>query len=405
MRYTVITHIPFARRADGSVIVDRQWAEELKGLAAAMGGITVAAPEWDPAKLQPWGKGLSGLETDDWVTFVGLPLRHNRCDFLHPFRVRRALRDVVADADLIHTANLFGADTVLYFAHDYAARHGRKTVFVVNEDFYDMLEWEWVRTAAGPLRQWRRQRALEQLDAHVQRRVANASLTFLSSPAAVERYRAAAKNAVAIRQPVHERHDVIEERVLADKIAAAKRGCPLRLMTTSRMQPQKGVEMLVRAIAILESRGVAVCATLYGDGPQLPAIQELVQRLRLEHRVKLPGALAQGPALYAALAEAHVFVMPHRANDCGHAFFDAMAAGCPVIAFRSRASEGTVRDGVDGLLAANDDPESLAEAIARFHDDRGLLQRAALAARVRGMENTRTFWNELRAGWVRDLFA
>ena len=95
--------------------------------------------------------------------------------------------------------------------------------------------------------------------------------------------------------------------------------------------------------------------------------------------------------------------MPHLTSDFGRAFFDAMAAGCPVIAFRSIASQDTVRDGVDGLLAPNADPEGLAACIARLHHNRDLLASVSRTARERALDNTKSFWNRLRADRIREL--
>ena len=81
-----------------------------------------------------------------------------------------------------------------------------------------------------------------------------------------------------------------------------------------------------------------------------------------------------------------------------------MAGGAPVIAFRTPASLETVRDGVDGLLAPLDDIEGLADTIRRFHEDRALLARCAVAARERALRNTRSAWYRLRADWTRALF-
>ncbi len=44
MRYLLVTHIPFARQGSAAVL-DKLWAEDLKGTAGSMGPITVAAPE------------------------------------------------------------------------------------------------------------------------------------------------------------------------------------------------------------------------------------------------------------------------------------------------------------------------------------------------------------------------
>jgi glycosyltransferase involved in cell wall biosynthesis len=95
--------------------------------------------------------------------------------------------------------------------------------------------------------------------------------------------------------------------------------------------------------------------------------------------------------------------MPHRTTDFGRAFFDAMAGGAPVVAFRTAASVETVRDGVDGLLAPLDDVEGLAAVIEQFHRDRAFLARAAEAARARALVDTRGAWHQFRAERIRAL--
>jgi glycosyltransferase involved in cell wall biosynthesis len=406
MRYLLITHIPFARNPGGEILVDRLWAEDLRGLVNAVGPITVAAPEvLRMGPLQAWGPSVETLQTRERMTFVGLPERQGRLDMTHRLKLKSLLRKAVKRAEIVHTSNLFEPNTNLYFAHDYAVKRGKKTLFVVAEDFYDMMEWEWVRTAPTTFQRVRRHRALERIDYQVRRRVATASLTFLHTPAAVTRYRQDAMNGVAIRQPMHEREDVIAAGRLSTRLFRASTGTPLRLVTASRMQPLKGLDLLLRAIALLESRGIEVEATLCGDGPQLLALRALAQQLQIATRVQFPGPVTPALALRECLANGDLFLMPHLTHDFGRSFFDAMAAGCPVVAFRSVASQDTVRDGVDGLLAPNADVEGLAACIGRFHHDRELLARASQAARVRALENTRTFWNNFRGDLVRELLA
>ncbi len=405
MRYLLVTHIAYSPQPGGGSELDRLWAEDLKGLAASVGPVTVAAPAVSAGTLQAWGTSLATLTATDGITLVPLPVRRGRFDPLYAVRLRRALRRAVADADLVHTSNLFAPDTALYFAHDLAVRRGKKTLFVVAEDFPDMLGWEWVRTAPNGLERWRRAHTLARTDRAVRRRVANASLTFLHTPAAVARYRLDAANAIAIRQPVHESGDVISAARLEARLNAAVGGRPLRLIAAARLRPLKGLDFLIRAVAILRERGVAVEATLYGSGPEQANLQALIAQLDLSASVTLAGPVASGPELRAALEAGDLFFMPHLTADFGRAFFDAMAAALPVVAFRSPASEDTVRHAVDGLLCPMADAESLAAAIARFSLDRDLLATASAAARRRAVENTRCFWNTLRAGWINELFA
>ena len=265
MRYLLVTHIPFGRKPGGDILVDRLWAEDLRGLVNAVGPISVAAPELlEMGPLQAWGPGLDSLQPRDRISFIGLPTAKGRLNMASRMagrmQLRAILRKAVKRADLVHTSNLFEPDLNLYFAHDYAVKHGKKTLFVVAEDFYDMLEWDWVRTAPTLFQKLRRKRALERMDRHVRQRISAASLTFLHTPAAVARYRLDAANAVAIRQPIHEREDVLSLARLEQRLTRAASRTPLRLVTASRLQPLKGVDMLVRAIAILESRGISVQA-------------------------------------------------------------------------------------------------------------------------------------------------
>ena len=124
----------------------------------------------------------------------------------------------------------------------------------------------------------------------------------------------------------------------------------------------------------------------------------------LEDQVLFPGSLPPGADVYRAIAAGHIFAMPHRTTDFGRAFYDAMAGGSPVIAFRNEASTETVRHEVDGLLAPLDDIEGLAATIQRFHCDRKLLTACSRSARERALANTRSSWYQLRAELTKSLF-
>ncbi|MFC6646336.1 glycosyltransferase family 4 protein [Granulicella cerasi] len=404
MRYLLVTHIPFARNEAGNVLLDKLWSADLDGLAASMGAITVAAPELPLSTLSSWGTGFAERPTQGEVSFVSLPARRGRLDFFYGMKLRKALGAAVQNADLVHTSNLFGNDVALYYGHDLATKLGKKTLFVVAEDFPDMLGWEWVRTAPAGLQQKRRARTLAQLEKHVQQRVNTASLTFLHTPAAVVRYRMHAQNAFAIRQPVHEAEEVISSAALEARSNALLAGGPLRIVTASRMQPLKGLDFLLRAVAIARSRGEDVRVTLYGGGSQQAELEALSRRLQISEAVHFGGALQQGAELRGAIEQEHVFAMPHLTTDFGRAFFDAMAAGLPVVAYRSPASEDTVRHGEDGLLVANADVEALAATLVKLSHDRQFTAALSQGARQRALDNTRALWNALRSSWIRELF-
>jgi glycosyltransferase involved in cell wall biosynthesis len=117
------------------------------------------------------------------------------------------------------------------------------------------------------------------------------------------------------------------------------------------------------------------------------------------------GMVSPGPEIRRVLRDADIFLMPHLTSDFGRAFFDAIAAGTPVIAFRSIASQDTIRHGVDGLVTPNADFEGLAEGVSRYHFDREYLVRCSAAARDRALVNTNSQWHRIRGQMIRDLFA
>ncbi len=404
-KYLLVTHIPFARTEDGSVLVDALWARDLEGLAACGWPIHVCAPELAGAgRLKSWGPGTTALRANERLQFAGFPPIEKRVDVWKWLSIRNMLRHEVGRADLVHTSNCFSPYLGLAFAHDLAVKLRKKTVFVIAEDFHDMLEWEWVRTGSSPFEIERRSRQLARLDRRARRSASTADLTFLHTPAAVQRFRNSARKGIAIRQPGHEPEDVIPRAAFEQKCAAIAAGAPLRIVAACRHKPLKGLDFLISAIHLLGYRGIHVSAELYGDGPQTESLRRSIAALQLADRVSLPGTLAPGTEVYGAIAAAHLFAMPHRTTDFGRAFFDAMAGAAPVVAFRTPASIDTVRDSVDGLICPLDDVEALADAIARFHHDRQFLIRCATNARERALTNTRSMWYQLRADWTRQLF-
>ena len=101
--------------------------------------------------------------------------------------------------------------------------------------------------------------------------------------------------------------------------------------------------------------------------------------------VRLPGAV--GPEeLLAEYRRAGALCMPCRLlpsdrDGIPNVLVEAMAAGAPVVATNVSGIPELVEHEVNGLLVAPDDPEALAEALMRLHEDRALAHRLTERAR------------------------
>ena len=83
----------------------------------------------------------------------------------------------------------------------------------------------------------------------------------------------------------------------------------------------------------------------------------------------------------------------------GRRQLEALASALPVIAFRDPVLCGVVEDGLNGLLA--DDDEELAKAVERLEGDEGLRRSMATQAR----RGAHAFGIEAFASKVADLYA
>lgn len=158
------------------------------------------------------------------------------------------------------------------------------------------------------------------------------------------------------------------------------------LLGIGRLDPIKGFDVLIDALARLAQRGVAFRCRLIGEGPQRTELEAAVARHGLDGRVELAGARGQAE-VQASLREASVFALPCVVAADGNrdgipvALMEAMAAGAPVVSTRVSGVPELVEDGVEGLLVGERDAAALADALQRLLADAALRARLAEAAR------------------------
>jgi glycosyltransferase involved in cell wall biosynthesis len=90
--------------------------------------------------------------------------------------------------------------------------------------------------------------------------------------------------------------------------------------------------------------------------------------------------------VHREFAVADLFVLPSLAEGSAGVTYEALGAGLPVVT--TSAAGSVVRDGIDGLIVPEREPDALAGAIETIVEDRPLRARMAAAARERAREFT-----------------
>lgn len=158
------------------------------------------------------------------------------------------------------------------------------------------------------------------------------------------------------------------------------------LLFVGRLRYYKGLDDLLRAMALLRDRADGLSAALFicGSGPMEAAWRALAQELGLAEQVHFLGDVPDEalPALYHA-ADLYVLPANSRAEAFGVALLEAMAAGLPVISTEVGSGTSYVnRHGETGLIVPPRDPQRLAQAIATLLNDPALRQRLGAQAQA-----------------------
>jgi len=179
---------------------------------------------------------------------------------------------------------------------------------------------------------------------------------------------------------------VVEPGTSPARLARGSGEAAVHLVCVATLNPGKGHEGLLRALASLDARGGwrLTCAGSLTRHPETAArVQALARELGLDGRVTFAGDL-EAAALERCYDAGDLFVLATLRETYGMAVAEALAHGLPVVATRTGAIPSLVGEEA-GLVVPPGDNAALAEALARAIGDAGLRARlAAGARRVRG---------------------
>lgn len=135
-----------------------------------------------------------------------------------------------------------------------------------------------------------------------------------------------------------------------------------RFVAVGRLSPQKGYDVLLRALAHVRDRLQTGQIEVIGDGPERERLMRMTAELQLTDQVVWRGELPQ-PAVAARLSESTVFLLPSRYEGMSNAGLEAMERGLPLILSRCGGLDRYVTTEM-GWVVSPGDEASLADALS-----------------------------------------
>jgi len=147
----------------------------------------------------------------------------------------------------------------------------------------------------------------------------------------------------------------------------------VRLAYVGSLQEGKGIENLLRGLAILPAR---YSLTIVGGQPasRMDALLRLAKELQVADRVRFTGLVEQ-QQVGKQLEDCDIFVIPLSTEEDFFApikMYEALGFGLPIAATPMPSLRCTLKEGENALFASGTDPQSLAAVMCRLGDDPAL---------------------------------
>ncbi|MCU4739793.1 glycosyltransferase family 4 protein [Natronoglomus mannanivorans] len=155
-----------------------------------------------------------------------------------------------------------------------------------------------------------------------------------------------------------------------------------RFVTASRLSAVKGIDTVVRAIALVQECHPNATLDIYGNGPEEDTLRNLARDLGVSTEVTFHGRQSASE-VYQSMATATATIFPSKWEEpFGRITVESMKLGTPVIGSDTGGIGELITPERTGLLFPPDDHQSLAAEIRRVIEDSELALQIEREGRV-----------------------
>lgn len=180
-----------------------------------------------------------------------------------------------------------------------------------------------------------------------------------------------------IANPVDFRFEGIES--IGNTVNSIIKRQNFRILTIAKLMPQKGLDVMVKALKKLDQQYAHWVWTVLGEGPLLKSLQDMIIQSDLQSKVYFEGVVEN---VGEYLKQSDLFVLSSRFEGFPNVLIEALACGVPVVSTRCPfGPEDIVQDGFNGMLVSVDNDTELSDAILKMIEDTPFRERLAQNAR------------------------
>ena len=376
--YLLVINIPYFVDANGRVLVERTWHHDLIRHLQYLPALTLAAPfrslPPDTAQLVPIEEGLR-----ERLKLVPLPPQTSRLRAIAQLPgTIRALWHAVGQVDIVHTGIGGWPFPLGWLASPIAKLRRKKLLIIVESAPWTLAAKE---GATASLRK-RVESSIFELMARYW--CSRADLSFYTQPAYLERYHRQGKGPAYVAPATWVNAEDILDDTQAQSLWDAKMSEPVRFLFAGRLEAEKGVKILLKAVENLSAAGVRGALHLIGGGRLRDEVIAAERTAPFE--VKYFEPLPYGSTFLNFLQHYHAIIVPSLSDEQPRIVFDAAARAVAVLASDTDGLRPHVEDNSTGRLIPSGDSAALAETMTQWAGNPVLLRRFAMAAlyRVRG---------------------
>lgn len=155
----------------------------------------------------------------------------------------------------------------------------------------------------------------------------------------------------------------IEKNGLRKEITNEKPKFPVKVVSISRLHPEKNLLNCVEAIALLRERGYSVTYHIYGMGELQEALAAKIRELGLDEQVILAGYTFEPGRV---LVDFDVYLSGSLYEGFGLSILQAMRAGIPIVSTDVGEIISSLRDGLELIKIPKFSPQAIADSLERY---------------------------------------